>query len=823
MKAEFAATIVRSSSSNELPKRYPLHDEGREIRVAIPLKNLGPGPATKTKVTVSHADSQLAIDGLTKNIGTLPKGSFSVTIDALIVTPSENADLIVDVEWTELGAGHSQTESFDFSIRAQRSDIDWDLIEFKQPYRTDVAEGDRFIGRTEKVRAVGSQLLSDPMTPFYITGQKRVGKTSLIKAVTAFAEQRASEHKIASHYILWGNVAHVDPTESMRQFGQSLEDFILDNSAGRVPEQGDYSGSLSHIVKLLKHAQHTNPETKLVCIIDEFDEIHEELFLSGNLASTFFANLRAISREPNFCLCLVGGENMPFLMERQGQKLNNFARIDLNYYSRDTEWVDFEQLVSRPTDGLLSWHEEAISRVFNETNGNPYFANLICAGVYKSAVSDRDSDITEVEVEHAINREISALGANSFAHLWQDGIPKPSEEREPDILRRTRVLVALARCLIADQPPTPTNISDHRASVALSESEITPVLHDLLRRNVLSERGGQYRPCLPLFTRWLRDAGVTHLVADHLSDEIAGSVVERENAARVQSREIVELVESWPTYLGRKLGVDDVKSWLEQVESAFDQRLLFKLLKRTRVFSEAHVRERLGNLHKRVQRDLPVPIRKSKRERRRDIVVTYVDGPAKSGASYAALYAEENLIDSSLVFERNDFPSAFAKHKKDHEVNAIVVVDDIIGTGKSMTDNLKALVSQCGESLEGTKIRVLSLTATPEGHRYVDRHLSQLDGAEVDLYVEEILAPELFAFPESGDGWEGREEKERAESLCRDLGSYIYKKSPFGYGGMGLLVVFPTTVPNNALPILHSKSKRPKEQDWKPLFVRPVN
>ena len=50
------------------------------------------------------------------------------------------------------------------------------------------------------------------------------------------------------------------------------------------------------------------------------------------------------------------------------------------------------------------------------------------------------------------------------------------------------------------------------------------------------------------------------------------------------------------------------------------------------------------SLHSILRQSLPVFIQKKRNDRRDDILVTYVDGPAKSGASYAALYAEENGI-----------------------------------------------------------------------------------------------------------------------------------------------------------------------------------
>ncbi len=112
-----------------------------------------------------------------------------------------------------------------------------------------------------------------------------------------------------------------------------------------------------------------------------------------------------------------------------------------------------------------------------------------------------------------------------------------------------------------------------------------------------------------------------------------------ENAALVRSEEVVALSQLWPTYRGKHIGTDEIRAWYQQVESHRDQRILFELLKRTRVFSEAHIRERLKGAHELVRRSLPefvVRERNSRMRRaplRKDVLLTYVDGEGKSGAS----------------------------------------------------------------------------------------------------------------------------------------------------------------------------------------------
>jgi hypothetical protein len=389
-----------------------------------------------------------------------------------------------------------------------------------------------------------------------------------------------------------------------------------------------------------------------------------------------------------------------------------------------------------------------------------------------------------------------------------------------------RVLVALARCLRQGRSPTVANIIDHRTSTSLSEAEVAAVLNDFERREVLRAEDRQYGFVLPIFRLWLVDVGVSQLIADALNEELANAVLAEENSALVRSDEVVALSRQWPTYRGRHIGTDEIRTWYQQVESNRDQRILFELLKRTRVFSEAHVRERLKSAHALIRGSLPEFVIRPRRDRRKDVLLTYVDGEEKSGASYASLYAEENAIAADCVIAPGDFRARFDKHVKQNEqVAALVIMDDIAATGKSISDNVNHFLSECGDLLQSTKVRLVTLVATEAAQSKILKEIKKMEHIDIDFGSCEILPKEVFAFPEGADAtvWSSEKEKARAQALCRDLGSRIYKQNPLGHGGMGLLIVFPTTVPNNSLPILHSYSRPGSGRSWQPLFPRVVN
>jgi hypothetical protein len=291
-----------------------------------------------------------------------------------------------------MGSLDSKSLAFEVNICTQKAGVPWGELQQLRPYSTAVAKGDEFVGRREKVTLLASKMLRTPMEPFFVTGQKRVGKTSLTLAAADFAKSQSTE--IDYTYVLWGNIAYENPRDSVSALGRQIANFVRESlPLGFDSPSITLEGSLAPVLPLFALAHKILPQRKYVIIIDEFDEIHPEMYFQGALAETFFANLRALAALENICLALIGGENMPFIMERQGQKLNKLVRFGLDYFSRSHEWEDFKLLVRKPTEPHLNWHDDAVTAVFNVTNGNPYFAKVVCANVYAKAIRDRDSDM----------------------------------------------------------------------------------------------------------------------------------------------------------------------------------------------------------------------------------------------------------------------------------------------------------------------------------------------------------------------------------------------------------------------------------------------
>jgi len=355
----------------------------------------------------------------------------------------------------------------------------------------------------------------------------------------------------------------------------------------------------------------------------------------------------------------------------------------------------------------------------------------------------------------------------------------------------------------------------------LGEFEVLPILNEFCRRGIMSEQRGGYAITLPLFQDWLKEGGLNRLVADTLGDELALVKQSEEERADVKADEIRNVIQGWGPYRGRSVQSEDVRQWLEQVRSKAEQRLLFNILKHVRFFREAEIQEKLKAAHRWVTQRLEPYPRKGKGGRP-DILLTYIDGPAKSGAEYAPLYAEVNHIASDSVKEMSSFHSQAIDHETKYgaSVKAIIIVDDIVGTGQTLVGNIAKFIEANRQFMaeRGCILYAVSVTGAADGVENVRKFLSSTQ-IETELHICSPLENSSYAFRNSPGIWATEEEFYAAKALCQKLGAVVSPRAPLGYGGQGLLVVFPRTTPNNSLPILHADAGAA----WKALFERPVN
>ncbi len=753
-------------------------------------------------------------------LGNVKPGNFVMPIGFMAFDCKKSVTFDVLVYWKQLGNLHTSSQLFQCVIEAQDSNVDWEAIEYIQPYSIEIARGKEFVGRQDLVRKILGKLLGNSVQSSYITGQKRVGKSSLAQAVIDKAQE--GKNNLNFIYKECGDYSHSRGEDTVNSLGVQLSDELSQFLPSDIAyTQPNFIGSLAPLTILLGLLDKHIPDDKFIIVLDEFDEINHDLYRYGSLAETFFLNLRTISGKRNIAFILVGGEKMPYVMSSQGDKLNKFSGVFLDTFNQETEWKDYEDLIRGHSPQGIQWHDSAVRSIYEETDGHPYFTKLLCATLLEKSISDRDAEITRDEVMKCLPSIIDQLESNVFSHFWKDGIQGSYEDAEVKQLKRCHLLIGYTRVLRNSLPLNTDNISKKVSKLHLNDSEVQILLRDFCVRKIMNEENGEYHIRVGIFERWLVDKGLNILITDQLGDKLLEEQNYKEDAAYVRPVEIQNLIQHWPTYQGRQITTEDIRAWLDQEESHVNQRLLFKLLLNLRFPKDEETREKFKEIHDKIKMDFPLIIQKKKSDRRKDIIVTYVDGQGKSGSHHSALYCHESGISTTCNIEIGNISKDIkSRHKQGNGIKGMVVVDDFIGTGKSLSSNLGKFIVNNEEVLKkyDIPIRVVVLFSTINGEEYVRSQMLNMAIKDIDLVVCETLDKRHIAFSNELGFWENSDEKEQAKALCIKYGTRLSRKSPLGFQDEGLLITFTRNCPNNTLPVLHAE--KAGNEGWKPLFTR---
>jgi len=792
-------------------KKYPLRDVGRDLTLRLVVENTGPGFAHEVRLTLDSDDLEFASPDI--GIGRLPPGrSHSVDAHCRVIRSQSTSDVLAEISWLDFDqTTHSDTALI--TVGAQRTGIDWDSAAAADPYSLEpVTSDDQLMGRREALNRLVGSIRAPSAGSWIITGQKRVGKTSIGKALLS----RLDNNSFIPVYLEGGDYVHPTAEATIARLGQLLcRQLSLGDARLRSLAVPSFSDALTPFVDFADDVLRTVPDRGIVIILDEFDELPLALYMRGPVGDAFFLTLRAISSRSRISFVLIGGEKMTHILDCQGDQLNKWGVIRVDYFSRDRDWSDYRELIARPVNDVLDFDGGAIVALHELTAGNPYFTKLICRYVYRQSVDRRDSYVTATEVGEAAHATAAEADRNTFQHFWEDGIFETPGLGEEKSIRRRRVLIAVADALHGKDAVSLADVEKHPVTRDLTAIDLE--LQEFASRNVLTMSGAGQAALwgfkVPFFASWLKERGVHDVISTFT--ELDASLRERESEERlrVSSGEIVDLATAWPTYRGQRVGEERIRAWLEQFGGVREQRAMFAVLKQVRFYTSAFVQEGMRDVDRVVRRGGDVIERRvAGKLKRSEVLVSYLDSPAKSGAHFARLYAEEARIYIDNIVEKGVLAEAVSRG----EVQALVFVDDFVGTGESAATCLRELDEAIGQTVIDRKLKVVfaAVVAYKSGWTRLEGLASDLT-MDVDMHAVELLGDEACVFGKESGAFRDDQERQLAEHLSRYFGTKLEKRCPMGYGDQQLTVLFERGCPNNSLPVLWSAA-----ESWVPLFPR---
>lgn len=797
----------------ESVKKYPFNIKDKSFDLSFIVQNATKGYALNVYLKVINRN--LKIEKPEIYLGNIDSDSTVVTeIPVKVIYPKKSVKVSVELRWINYD-NSSNKEKFKFELMGQPTNVDWNSLEQEEPYSLEPVETEEeLVGRKEVLEQLVSRAKAKSTVSSYMYGQKRVGKTSVVKTLKSKLDRlNLSDYLVV--YLERGDYISSNPKETIKNLGERICKKIKRADARfsnlNTPT---FTDSLSPLTEFLDSLHEIVPSYYILFILDEFDELPIELYKRGSIGDAFFATLRSISGKRPFSFILVGSENMKHIMDFQGYALNKFQSIQLSYFNKEEYWSDFQELVRRPVKQWMEIEEDALETIYRSTAGNPFFTKLICSRLYRTMVKNRDCHVTQSEAEEAIKYTIQQdLEVNKVQHFWIDGIFETGINLENKSMNRRRLLLCLAESFRQHGKAEKNDIVK-RGEKDYGSDSITIVneLREFVRRDILIKENNTYDFKMPLFRGWLKESGLNNIITTFSEPDEYIKYKKQEEKAHVQPKEISKVIEKWGTYKGKSISEGKVQTWLEQFENNINKRLIFCILQNIKFYSNDNIRTKMKEAHGIIERGLIHQIVKGK-HKRSDILVSYLDCPGKSGSHYAKLYVDENSIYYRNIIERNKLCEVI---KSKHSFKALVFIDDFIGTGDSASGYFRGLFKDCEATLKNTSLKIFFIVVS--GFQKAQSKVineCKRKGLNVEVHICDPLDESARAFSDKSKIFPKEQERLDAKNICQKYGSTLVKKYPLGYGDCQATVVFEDSCPNNTLPILWAKSK-----DWMPLFPR---
>ncbi len=793
-------------------KKYPFHDISRAVNLGFYIENFGPGYAQELSCSAS-CDNAAHIRRPELYLGNLGVGRITIEIPIEIVRPAGSLLVEIAWRWTNFD-GSGGSDSIMYELHGQPAGVDWDSLILAEPYRLEpVTNEHELVGRTEILAQLAAKSNSSNVGSACIWGQRRVGKTSIAR--TLLTRIRSDQNsKTVVLFLEAGEYVHPDPGRTIEQLGSKIcRQVILADNRLKNSKPPLFEGALSPLSDFFDEVEAIAPELRFIIILDELDSVPIDLYRRGASGEAFFATIRSLSHKLGIGFVLVGGERMRYLFDCQGQALNKFQMIRVDYFDRSKHWGDFQDLIIRPTRDCLQFGDSALVNLYAEAAGNPFYTILICRKLFGLMVTRRDSYVTDRETEEAVALAIEEASIVNFQHFWDDGIVETGVANEEISMRRRYVLLALAESMGQSRLASRERVLEAGQTYGLDTRTISNELNEFVQREVLVEEDGHIGCKVPFFARWLKTVGPRQISTTYTEAQALKIYREEQEKSSVRSQEIIKLLERWPAYKGRSISPDHVRSWLEQFGRQSDQRLMFRLLEGVTFYSEDAIRSKMHEAHGIVTRGI-IDRRSHKQVKKwPGILVSYLDGPGKSGARFAKLYIDENQMYNENLVERGHLKEALGKHES---LEAVVFVDDFVGTGKSVREYLAKFVSECWDVISARKPKVFFVAACgfATGEKIIVDYIEQIN-IEARVHLCEVFDESYICFGDKSRVFMDPKERTKALEIAEKQGLILCKPAPLGYENSQALIVFSHNCPNNTLPILWEKSRT-----WVPLFRR---
>ena len=146
--------------------------------------------------------------------------------------------------------------------------------------------------------------------------------------------------------------------------------------------------------------------------------------------------------------------------------------------------------------GESRYREQAIETIFALTAGSPFYIQIVCNRLVEYMNRKRAKFVTEADVKQVRNdliTGVNALDIGKFDNLINSGDTSPDAISDEDALKVLTEIALNSR----------TGLCNRNNIACETKTPVDEILRDLVTREVIEQRGQNYRIRVELFKEWL--------------------------------------------------------------------------------------------------------------------------------------------------------------------------------------------------------------------------------------------------------------------------------------------------------------------------------
>lgn len=790
---------------------------GSPYDIGLILTNTGNTPAEGITLRLTQSDLSIDSRGTLSSLG--PGAQAELSVKSIASGHATKAvSLHCEVQWTD---ALLQQFSARFDLAAEdQMQAAWTETDVNPFSLGTISEPARLVGRAGDLASLDALIAGNASA--YVTGHKRVGKTSLVKVLLRSAIDsrgwassmlplgRALGQEQSAGDIVYALLDEIMDAARTKygQYVQSLPDVVVDDT-------GNFARAANRWLRLISRA--LPADARIVVAIDDFDELPQHLIV-GPQADALFLFLRSLVDEPWLNLIVVGSEILPSIIQAQAHKLNQVVPVSVTNFSSRSSTAE---LLETPTRDRLEWLTDAIDRLHYLCAGNPYYETLVAQRLWQSMRERSRSVVAANDINEAAVAIARDAPDSHFIHLWADSASGLDHTARSAIVS-SAVLRSVARAggenLAAVARDEVTRLAQSWIQTATTE-ELLLSIAALRSREVLraSQSGDKVYIAIPLVGIWLQSAGARALDGVYANSKHAIATVRM-----ITDADLVELARNLQ-YRGEQVTEIRVKAWLEQFGGNDRQYLAYKMLRRMLLdgyFTPTRLqRTEIPRLVKSINESnaARIMLRDPKGQYYRNAYLVNHGVPGDSTQGTLSLVAKALKITKSNIVKASEIADRI---RPSHSDVVLLLLDDYCGTGTHLSRELDSLVQKITELGEDWVERVHVVVGASVVADEADLPISA-GPISVEAVAGRVLGERFRPFSEESGLFDTAKEREDALEMTMSIGNALLPNNPLGFGGKALLTLFEFNCPNNVAPIFW-KSGIVSGVKWHPLFERAI-